>query len=459
LCGRNSGASLSSALARRRPGALVALPLARELVEEAARNARRSLSEATKRAYATSWARFEAWCAAHGLPALPADEPTVVTYLTAAAAGYELEGEDVPPLQYRSLERLYAAVRVQHEEAGCPLGTLKGVRNTMKTIGRKAKEGIAPKQKRGFKIDQVVAAVKLLTADPFDVRARAVLLFGWIIGQRRSSIAALQLEDVEFTETKAVVTIRRSKTDQLGEGHTIVVKRRGGRYCAIEAVEDWLAVRNRDPEDRSLLGVSDVTVNVIVKRAAASLGLNPKEYGAHSLRRGYVTSMSRAGKDVASIMDVTGHDSVEQVRGYIEKDPDQKEDIAADLFAEYDKEDMAAKRTYVPESEDKSLKATLSELAGPILTKQAPPVVIHEATGQPLVDRRVTQEMRRRVVKAPDFLRDGKPADVAVLKTLAKRLESKGRSLRLIVTAMKAVKVTRGDGSALTAEDVTRWLA
>ena len=426
---------MSDELARRPANALATRPLARELVEEAAQNARRSLSEATQRAYATSWARFSTWCAAHGLSALPADEPTIVTYLTAAAAGYELEGEPVAPLKYRSLERLYAALRVRHEEAGHELGTLKGVRNTMKAIGRAAVGGIAPKKKKALTVEQVFAAVKKLGADPFDVRARAVLLLGWIIGQRRSNIAGLRLDDVELTPEKAIVTIRKSKTNQLGKKpQVIVVTRRGGRFCAVEALERWLATRVRLPGDSSLLGVSDVTVNTIVKRAAASLGLNPHEYGAHSLRRGFVTSNHRAGVPVPSIMAVTGHENYEQVLGYIEQDPEQKRDIGSELFAALEEGESV-------EEDDKIEVSTV------------------EHGGQQLVDRRAAQEMKRRIVSKPDFTRNGAPFNPGLLKTMVFRLNEKGRSVVSIVAALRAVKIRKGDGKPVEAADVERWLA
>jgi site-specific recombinase XerD len=449
----------------RRPAHTLARPLARALVEEAAQNACRSLSEATRRAYAADWRRFEGWCTAHGLSALPADEPTIVTYLTAAAAGYELgEGVSLPPLGYGSIARLYSAIRVMHDEAGDPLPKLRKVVNTLKTLGREL--GVAAKNpKKALTREQVWKAVALLTTSPADVRARAVLLVGWVIGQRRSDIAALPLQHVTLDEQGVTIWLRKSKTDQLGKGKTLAITRRGGRFCAVSALEQWLAYSRPTDPNAPILGVSAVTVNMIVKRAVASIGLDPKQYGGHSLRRGFVTSAKRAGWDVSAIMGVTGHEDIKSLQGYIEAATPFERDIGSALLADDGGEkegggekDVAAKRTYVPELEDKTLKATLGELAGPTLTK-APPVVIHETTGQPLVDRKVTQEMRRRVIRVPDFLRDGKAADVGVLRALALQLESKGRSVRAITSAMKAVKVTRGDGSPIGEDDVKRWLA
>jgi integrase len=446
-------------LVRRRSAALATLPVARELIEEAARNARRSLSEATQRAYAADWRRFEGWCDAHGLPSLPADEATIITYLTAAARGYALdEGVALPPLGYGSLARLYSAVRVMHDETGNTLPKLRGVTNALHTLGRTL--GVAPKNpKRALTREQIKEAVALLTTTPADTRARAVLLFGWIIGQRRSDIAALQLRDVTFEEQGATVRLRKSKTDQLGRGRTIAVTRRGGRFCAVAALEAWLGYRKPSEPRASLLGVSAVTVNQIVKRAAASIGLDPRKYGGHSLRRGFVTSAARAGSDVAAIMKVTGHESVEQVLEYIEEATPFQRDIGSALLSDGEGEDTLRKplREYVPPTEDKSLKATIGELAGPLLTKM--PVAATTPEGQPLVDRRAAQEMRRRVVVKPDFTRDGAPCDVAWLVKQSQRMADNGRSVGAIVAALNAIKVRHGDGKELTSADVKRWLA
>lgn len=209
-------------------------------------------------------------------------------------------------------------------------------------------------------------------------------------------------------------------------------------------------------------------MNTIVKRAAASLGLDPKLYGGHSLRRGFVTSSARAGIDVAAIMGVTGHANVKQVMGYIETATPFKRDVGSSLLSALDdqpEEEMTDEpkpktplREYVPPKKDGGLKATIGEINGPLLTKLPPPQVI-EHNGQPLVDRKAAQEFKRRVVKKPDFTKDGAACDVAWLTRQALRLEEKGRSAKAIAAAFTALKIRRGDGNLIDDKDVERWLA
>ncbi len=162
------------------------LALPAGLVERAAANAKRPHAPATLRAYARDWKRFEAWCRAVGLRALPADEATICTHLTALAEMLKPDG--TPLYRYATIERAYAAIRVRQEAAGVPLGTLIGVRNTLVNVGRKL--GKAPRQKAALEREQIVQAAALMGP-----RDRAILLLGWSIGQRRSNIAALALDD------------------------------------------------------------------------------------------------------------------------------------------------------------------------------------------------------------------------------------------------------------------------
>lgn len=74
-------------------------------------------------------------------------------------------------------------------------------------------------------------------------RDRAILLLGFAAAMRRSEIAALDVADLEFSKRGLLVTVRRSKTDQTGEGQEIgipFVPNAG--LCAATAVRTWLDV-------------------------------------------------------------------------------------------------------------------------------------------------------------------------------------------------------------------------
>jgi integrase len=63
--------------------------------------------------------------------------------------------------------------------------------------------------------------------------------------------------------------------------------------------------------------ITDKSIAAIVKRYAQAAGLNPDDFGGHSLRSGFITSAAEAGANLFKIMDVSRHKSVQTVRGYV----------------------------------------------------------------------------------------------------------------------------------------------
>jgi integrase len=71
------------------------------------------------------------------------------------------------------------------------------------------------------------------------LRDRALLLLGFAGAFRRSELVALDVADIEETETGLLVAIRGSKTDQEREGVTIAIAR-GDISCPVKALRAWL---------------------------------------------------------------------------------------------------------------------------------------------------------------------------------------------------------------------------
>jgi len=294
--------------------------------QRGAQHAARARSKSTLRAYKGDWERFQAWCRDHGTPSLPAAPIDICAYLTWLS-------EPTPGVvghKIATVQRAYAAIRVAHEAAGAPIGTLRPVSDAMRSIARRLAElRVYRVQKKALEVHEVIAAAAKLPDTLEGARDRVVLLFGSAIGQRRADIARVRVEDIEIIPEGFKVTIRMSKTDQTGKGHTVaVIRAKDPRGCPVVAVEAWR--RRAEIEDGFLVrrlhrtagvtrsGVTGATIAAIVKKAAESLGLDPALYGGHSLRRGLVSSAARAGRDLDEIMSTTGHESVEQVRTYID---------------------------------------------------------------------------------------------------------------------------------------------
>jgi len=160
-----------------------------------------------------------------------------------------------------------------------------------------------------------------------DQRDRALLLIGFAGGLRRSESVGLDLADLEFVREGLIITLRRSKTDQVGRGRRIGIPHARGRWCPVREVQAWLegAEIEEGPLFRSLRkgGVvsddrlSGEAVSALIKRHVRGIGLEPAKFSGHSLRAGFVTSAARAGIATHLIRQQTGHASDATMSRYI----------------------------------------------------------------------------------------------------------------------------------------------
>jgi len=155
------------------------------------------------------------------------------------------------------------------------------------------------------------------------VRDRALLTLGFAAALRRSELVGLDVVDVRFVPKGLLVRIRRGKTDQEGHGRDVGVFRgRRATTCPVRALRAWLFVRGREagplfPGRRPGSRLTGACVNQVVKRGCVLAGLDPRGYGAHSLRAGFVTAAAEAGMPETLIMQRTGHRSVQTVAKYV----------------------------------------------------------------------------------------------------------------------------------------------
>ena len=95
------------------------------------------------------------------------------------------------------------------------------------------------------------------------------------------------------------------------------------RTCPVGAVRAWLdrACIAGGPVFRAITKggrvragrLGDRTVARVVQEAVAGVGLDPAEFGGHSLRAGLATSAAAHSVEERKIMDQTGHKSVTMV--------------------------------------------------------------------------------------------------------------------------------------------------
>jgi site-specific recombinase XerD len=224
-----------------------------------------------------------------------------------------------------TLGRRLAAVRYFHRAAGheTPTGdekvkaVLSGTRRTI---------GAAPVRKKAATSDLVLGMVPR-GHSLRELRNRAILLLGFAGAFRRSELVALDVADIEWTAEGALVTIRRSKTDQEGLGRKVAIPR-GEHACPVAALGAWLdaagitegaifrRVLNKRAQRVTDRRLASRNVAAIVKQGAARLGFDPATFGGHSLRSGLVTIAVRRGVNLMKICDQTGHKSLEMLRVY-----------------------------------------------------------------------------------------------------------------------------------------------
>lgn len=260
-------------------------------------------SDATRRAYASDWSDFTAWGVEHGVDTAPASPATVAAYLASLADR---------GLKASTITRRAAAIGYTHRVAGHePPTNAEAVKAVLRGIRRRV--GVAVTRKAPATARAITAMLRKVPDTLTGKRDRALLLLGFAAALRRSEIVGLKVEDLERSPDGLFVHIRRSKTDQEGEGHVVAIPR-GGKLRPVEAVEDWLAAAAITAGP--VFDLTDRSVALIVKRYAEAAKLDPSMFSGHSLRAGFVTSALEAGADLLKVMDVTRHREVKTLKAY-----------------------------------------------------------------------------------------------------------------------------------------------
>lgn len=272
----------------------------------------------TVKSYKSDWADFVTYCDEHSLSNLPADDRTIISYITELAQDKKVS----------TINRRISAISQAHQAAGYETPTqtfavravLKGIKNT---------KGTMPDKKQAAGIDDVKLMVETLGNKLIDIRDRALVLIGFAGAFRRSELVSLNIEDIKADRNGITVTLRHSKTDQEGQGI-----KKGIPYgsnpdtCPVRALTDWLNASgitegaifrsiNRHSQVQPS-AMSDKAVALVIKKLAEAAGLDSSQYSGHSLRSGFITTAADCGVDERSIMKQSGHKSLVVMRGYIQ---------------------------------------------------------------------------------------------------------------------------------------------
>ena len=308
---------MSNELIRVEPSSQTEIGPLADIADRASDFIRQSRASNTLRAYRSDWAHFVAWCKVHNQSPLPATPETVALYVA------DLSSTHKPGTLTRRLSAISQAHGIKELES--PTAAAK-VRLVMAGIRRS--QGTAQTAKTPVLVDDLRKMISELQENLLGVRNRALLLIGFAGAFRRSELVALDFSDAAVTREGLVVTIRQSKTDQEGEGRKIGIPY-GAHLatCPIRSLQEWLERsgitegplfrpinRHGTMADTRLSGAA---VAAVVKRYVGESGLDASVFAGHSLRSGLATSAAMAGASERSIMNQTGHRSLNMVRRYI----------------------------------------------------------------------------------------------------------------------------------------------
>ena len=294
------------------------------LEEETLLNLKNSKSNNTFRAYKSDFKDFEIFCVQNGLKSLPSDPKIVSLYLT------HLSTKD---LKMSTLKRRLVSIGVIHRLKGHYFDN-KHPSIIENLMGIKRRKGSNQEGKKPILISHLKAIINVIDqvdkAEIKKLRDRTIILIGFSGGFRRNEIVSLNFEDFDFVTEGVKIHIRRSKTDQFGEGSIKALPYfDSSEYCPVISLKKWIKISkiNSGPIFRrfsrglklSEKRLTDQTVALLIKEYLNIAGIDSKNYSGHSLRSGFATTAAESGAEERSIMAMTGHKSTEMVRRYIKE--------------------------------------------------------------------------------------------------------------------------------------------
>jgi len=274
---------------------------------ETLQNLKNSKANNTLRAYQSDFRDFSAFCAKNGLSSIPTQPKIIALYITHLSK----------TSKFSTLKRRIASISVIHKLKGHYLDTkhpiimenLHGIKRTL---------GSRQKAKKPILINELKLIIKAI--DETKIRDKALILVGFSGGFRRSELVNIEYDDIEFVTEGVKILIKRSKTDQSGEGSLKAIPYFNNQeFCPVIALKNYINKKFSNINDGKIFDISDKSVALIIKRYAEKAGLDSSKYAGHSLRSGFATTAAEFGAEERNIMAMTGHKTTQMVRRYIQE--------------------------------------------------------------------------------------------------------------------------------------------
>ena len=295
----------------------------KNLHEDTLNNLKNSKANNTLRAYKSDFNDFNIFCTKHGLKSLPTEPKIVAIYLTHLSKSSKMS----------TLRRRLVSISVVHKMKGFYLDTKHPV-IIENLLGIKRVKGTVQKGKKPLLINHLKAIINVIHEQKINefikFRDKSIMLIGFGGGFRRSELISIDFEDLEFVSEGLKINLKRSKTDQFGEGMIKGIPFFDNEnYCPVKNLNQWLSLSNikkgaifrrftkgsKISENR----LTDQTVVLIIKKYLKLAGIESSNFSGHSLRSGFATAAADSGADERSIMAMTGHKTTQMVRRYIKE--------------------------------------------------------------------------------------------------------------------------------------------
>ena len=275
---------------------------------ETLKNLKSSKALNTLRAYKADYKDFAAFCIKNGFKPMPSEPKIITLYLTHLSKSSK----------FSTLKRRLASISVIHKLSGHYIDT-KHPMITENLMGIKRILGSHQKAKKPILISELKLIINAVDKDKNETnrfKNKALILIGFAGGFRRSELVSIHYEDLDFVPEGVKIFVKRSKTDQSGEGMTKGIPYFNNHdYCPVVSLKKW--IEKSEIKFGKIFDLSDKTVALTIKKYTSLAGLDSNKYSGHSLRSGFATSAAELGAEERNIMAMTGHKTTQMVRRYI----------------------------------------------------------------------------------------------------------------------------------------------
>lgn len=274
--------------------------------------------------YNYDWRAFQTWCGKMQREAFPATPETLALYV----ADLLDRGKKVS-----TVARYAAGVVYYHSTHGVESPLTPQVRAILAGARQIRCEQLH--QMKPFTPEDIRLMTAVLREDNSDraIRDASILTLGFASALRRSNLAWMRFEDLEWCADGIRIHIRREKQDRTREGRMLgITYGNSDTTCPVRSLDRWLDIRGRgngplynrlDPgRTGPLQPLTPSAILCVVKRVVKRCygGVGPCPYGSHSMRAGFITAAGRAGVPHLLIAKHSGHKSLDVLNRYFRPD-------------------------------------------------------------------------------------------------------------------------------------------